>query len=262
MGRRKDPEKNNRAEALETSTETTVASAGGLQAVAFLAAGLAHELSNTLGQILSIADLARLTGNPDDPQTRDFRRIVDACLHGRDVIEDTMKLLDRREAPLEPLSLECVERQIDQLIRSSIPSDRSLTLQVVGAPPDFTASRTHITQILVNLVSNAAQATASGGSIDITINEALFDSPLALSPEGTLKPGTYLSLCVTDNGRGIPPTAIKRIFEPFVTTREGQGGTGLGLAVVQHLAGLYRGGVEVTSKPGTGTAVTVYLASG
>ncbi|MEL7023826.1 MAG: ATP-binding protein [Pseudomonadota bacterium] len=261
MGRRKDP-KERTARSAETSTDTTVASAGGLQAIAFLAAGLAHELSNTLGQILSIADLARLTGESDSPQTRDFSRIVDACLHGRDVIEDTMKLLDRREAPLEPLSLESVERQIDQLIRSSIPSDRSLTLQVVGAPPDFTASRTHITQILVNLVSNAAEATGSGGSIDITINEALIDEPLTLSPEGILNPGTYLSLCVTDNGRGIAPTAIKRVFEPFVTTREGQGGTGLGLAVVQHLAGLYRGGVTVTSKPGTGTAVTVYLASG
>ncbi len=256
----KDPEKERREIAAE-NTDPMVAGAGGLQAVAFLAAGLAHELSNTLGQILSIADLARLTGPTAEPQQEDFERIVDACLHGRDVIEDTMKLLDRREAPLQPLSIEALQKQIERLIKPSIPSDRVLTLQAVGAPPDFSASRTHITQILVNLVSNAAEATKPGGTIDITVNEALIDEPLALTPTGILPPGSYLSLAVTDNGRGIEENAIPRVFEPFVTTRDGRGGTGLGLAVIEHLASLYQGGVTMHSKPGSGTCVTVYLGT-
>lgn len=261
MSRRKEPYEG-RPGSDPMQAELTVAGAGGLQAVAFLAAGLAHELSSTLTQVLSIADLRRLNSQPDSPEHRDCERIVDACLHGRDVIEDTMKLLDRREAPLKPVSLDTLRRQVDRLIRPSIPLDRRLTLQAVGTPPDFSASHTHITQILVNLVSNAAEATDDRGSIDITVNEALVEEDIATVNGDTLPCGSYLALTVADNGRGIPQGAIERVFEPFVTTREGQGGTGLGLAVVQHLAKLYCGGVTIDSKPSIGTTVTVYLASG
>ena len=214
-----------------------------------------------MAQISGLAEVSRqFAGVPRETRS-DLEKIVAACMYGRDVIDETMQLLDRRVAPLSPVDLEKLKKQAERLIRPSIPSDRVLSVDARSAPPGFRASSTHITQIIANLVSNAAEATGSGGSIDIALNDAHLEQPTITATGETLQPGEYLAISVTDDGRGIAEEAVGRIFEPFVTTREGSGGTGLGLSVVAHLAALYNGGVTVHSKVGSGTRVTVYLAS-
>jgi CheY-like chemotaxis protein len=124
---------------------------------------------------------------------------------------------------------------------------------------DFVYSNaTQIRQVVLNLLRNSEQAIAEGGviTVTLTVKEFYGNSEHGLKD---LTPGNYLVLEVQDNGIGIGPETIERIFEPFYTSRKTKGGTGMGLAVVHSIVNGSRGHISVQSVPDVGTTFTVYL---
>jgi signal transduction histidine kinase len=119
-----------------------------------------------------------------------------------------------------------------------------LRTEISPSLPSALADPQHITQVFSNLIQNAAQAVAPGGTVTVSAREA----------------GDEVAICVADDGPGIPDADMPRVFQPFFTTKHI--GTGLGLSIVQRILAAHGGRCEVGRGPDGGAAFTVYLRSG
>ena len=119
-------------------------------------------------------------------------------------------------------------------------------------------NKTQLTQVLTNLVLNAAHATGNRGTIEVTLGQA---RPSAAEAEKLeiAAGAAYLTLAVADNGTGMDAATVARIFEPFFTTKPLGEGTGLGLSVVFGILRGWQGAIAVDSTVGTGTVFTLYI---
>lgn len=223
--------------------QTRLAEAQKLAEIGELAAGVAHNMNNVLGTIAVKAELLR-TAAPGRVQ-----RIADdltaAVQQGAGVLALLSRYAGLVSAPtLENVSLRTLaEGALDYVLVQAARQDIAVDLQV---DPDLRAhadaNRLH--QILLNVLLNAVQAMPIGGSITIS---AAAEAP------------GRIALSITDTGLGIAIAHLEKLFTPFFTTRGGEGGTGLGLATSRTMARQMDGDIQVVSREGQGTTVTVVL---
>jgi signal transduction histidine kinase len=129
-----------------------------------------------------------------------------------------------------------------------------LAFKCKGQLPEICADPDGIQQLVLNLVTNALAATPPKGCIEIAVDTALY------SPGGVHGSETpALRLSVKDNGCGMSPEVLNRLFEPFFTTRHEQGGVGLGLAVARSIVTAHGGEIKAESGLGQGSVITVLL---
>ncbi len=211
--------------------------------LAQLALGAAHEINNPLLGILSHLELERREA--DDER----REEIDQCIEGAKRISLAVRgLLDyARPGPLT-LSKVSLRRLADETLNfvGHQPMFRQIELQNCIPPdlPAITADSNQLSQILMNLLLNAAQATAPGGRITILADKVKF--------------AEFIELRVRDTGSGIPADILPHVFEPFFTTKRGRG-TGLGLSITQSYVRSHGGEIQVESIPGYGTTVRVTM---
>jgi CheY-like chemotaxis protein len=124
--------------------------------------------------------------------------------------------------------------------------------------PDVLADPSQIHQILMNLITNAADASEGHGTIRVEVDVATVALPL-VGVSGEVRPGEYVCLVVADDGSGMDAATLDRIFDPFFTTKAPGKGTGLGLSVVHGIVKSHGGGLVVTSSPGAGSRFEIYL---
>ncbi|GAB4259136.1 MAG: hypothetical protein Kow0092_07150 [Deferrisomatales bacterium] len=250
---------------LETSTDITerraledrLREAQKLQAVGTLAAGVAHDFNNIVAAILGNAELAlgAAAGNPR-VATR-LRRIVESSERARDVVAELLAFCRQEAGPAHPVdTARAVERALT-LLRSAKPARVALREQVDTAAGRVLADPVRIQRIVVNLVTNAYQATAEqGGTVEVRVE----GPKTAAAPPGRADgEGRWVRIAVSDTGPGMDEEVRGRVFEPYFTTREVGQGSGLGLAVVHGTVTGLGGEVAVDSAPGRGTRFTVWL---
>jgi CheY-like chemotaxis protein len=146
-----------------------------------------------------------------------------------------------------------------KLLAASLPSNIEMHQDIAAEESKILGDPTHISQIILNLCTNAYHAMMETGGIlrvslteiDLTGEETWQDFPLA--------PGRYLRLSVSDTGKGMSPEVQAQIFEPYYTTKKIGEGTGLGLAVVHGIVTSCNGAIRVSSSPGQGAIFQVYL---
>ena len=146
-----------------------------------------------------------------------------------------------------------------QFLRASIPSTIEIKVDIATNWDHILAAPVEVQQIVMNLATNASHAMQEkGGILEIILTDIDFtpDSPV-LEPD--VMPGEYLQLTVKDTGVGMEPDVMKRVFEPFFTTREVGKGTGMGLAVVYGIVKTLQGTITVESTPGSGSTFRVFL---
>jgi signal transduction histidine kinase len=213
-------------------------------ALAQLALGAAHEINNPLLGILSHLELElRVTEDPE------HRQEIEQCIAGTKRISTTIRGLINyaRPGPLQ-LSRISLERLVNDTLTflQHQPMFRNIRLETKFPPdlPSITADSNQLSQIVMNLLLNAAQAMKEGGHIAISAEKVKFQDALELR--------------VQDTGSGIPADILPHVFEPFFTTKRGQG-TGLGLSISQAYVRSHGGDIKLESLPGRGTTVTVNL---
>lgn len=212
-------------------------------ALAQLALGAAHEINNPLLGILSHLelDLKNATG--------DRRAEIEQCIDGAKRISSTLKGLLNYARP-GPLVLSKIS--LHRLIADTLaflenqPIMRGKRLQNNVSPdlPLIRADSNQLSQVLMNLLLNAAQATPDGGSISVSASRLTYVESLEIR--------------VSDTGCGIPPDILSHVFDPFFTTKRGKG-TGLGLSISQAYVRSHNGDIRVDSVVGRGTTVTITL---
>jgi signal transduction histidine kinase len=215
-----------------------------LATIGQLAAGVAHELNEPLGNILGFAQLAdKADGLPDKPR-RDIAKIIDACLFSRKVVSK-LKLF-ARQMPAQRTTVDLNKMITEELFFiESRCTKQGVTLQQELDPelPTFEADSGQLYQVLVNLAVNAVQAMPDGGVLTIR----------------TRNLGDRVALGVSDTGVGMSDEVKDKIFVPFYTTKEVDQGTGLGLSVVHGIVSAHGGTIDVVSAPQTGSIFEVCL---
>jgi two-component system, NtrC family, sensor histidine kinase HydH len=219
-----------------TAAEAAVRRSERLAALGQLSAGLAHELRNPLGSIKGSADLLARSASQKDPIAKELAEIISV------EVDRTNSLVTRFldfARPLEPRrELADVTEVIDRAVnRAKVDVSRNYSdsLPRLAIDPEL------MEQVFLNLVTNAAQASAPGDPLTIRTREV--DGQAEVS--------------VIDRGCGIPPDKIETIFNPFVTTK--QNGVGLGLAIVAKIVDGHGGKMSVESEPGKGSTFRVLL---
>jgi CheY-like chemotaxis protein len=145
------------------------------------------------------------------------------------------------------------------LLRSSIPTTISIVDDIDPNSKNIMADPTQIHQIVMNLCTNAYHAMeTTGGTISVSLHTT-FISPDDRKMLFHLKPGEYVELTVSDNGEGISPDVIDKIFDPYFTTKEVGKGTGMGLAIIHGIVNEYGGTITVESELGKGTTFHVFF---
>ena len=212
-----------------------------------LAADIAHEISAPLSNLVVFAQLLRDDMAAEDERREDVANIVAEALHCREVLASLQGFARQREPQWQETHLhEVVQQALKELEPRIREAGLAVPTAVSPSLPPLLADPQQLCQVVVNLVTNSLEAVAGRpGEIALTAHLEADGQAVALS--------------VKDNGRGIAPELQPRVFQPFVTTKEGQAGAGLGLAVVHGVVEVHGGTISLESEPGQGTTVTLRL---
>jgi len=232
------------AEEYNSKLQEQLRHADRLATIGQLAAGVAHDMNEPLANILGFAQLAKKTPEIPKQAAGDLDKIVDNCLHAREVIRKLLTFA--RQAPPQAARVNLNQVVTDGLYflesrctKAGVEVVRRLDPNL----PEITADPSQLHQALVNLVVNAVQAMPEGGKLTIETRAA----------------ADWVSLSVQDTGIGMSEEVQKNIFTPFFTTKGASQGTGLGLAVVQGIVASHGGKIRVESELGSGASFEIQL---
>ncbi len=225
-----------------------------MEAIGQLTGGVAHDFNNLL-QAIGI-NLHVIDSRSDDERiTGPARLALQAVERGATLTQHLLAFSRRQQLRPIPVDVAGLVERISRLLGRTL--GQSVRIEVEVAPGLWAAmiDPTQLEMALLNLALNARDAMPGGGTLWITAA----NRTVAADAVPNLSAGDYVVLRVCDTGTGMPAEVAARAFEPFFTTKEVGRGTGLGLSMVHGLATQSGGGVELDSRPGRGTTVTLYL---
>src|SRR5438309_2758878 len=235
-----------RAEAERRKAET-------LEQLGLLAGGIAHDFHNLLTAIIGNISLASVLLPPDAEMAERLDDAKNASLRARDLAQQLLTFA-RGGAPIKKAA--SLGKLIQDTVSFSLRGTHSLSEFHFG--PDLWSAEIdpwQISQVIGNLVVNADQAMPNGGILKVACDNFCYDTSDAVIPD--LIPGDYVRVRIRDEGVGIPEKYVKRIFDPYFTTKPK--GNGLGLATAYSIIKNHNGLMTVESQVHVGTTFTIYL---
>jgi PAS domain S-box-containing protein len=231
--------------------EEEILKAGKLESVGILAGGIAHDFNNILTAITGNISLAMRDVKPADAI---FRRLADAesaCMRAKDL---TYQLLTFSKGGAPVKKTVSISEIIEDSARLALAG--SNVRCTISMPDDLLPADVdegQISQVINNLLINAVEAMPGGGVITVRAENLTAGKGDALP----LAYGRYIKISIQDQGTGIPPGHLQKIFDPYFTTK--QKGSGLGLAICYSIVKKHDGHISVESVLGSGTTFSIYL---
>ncbi|NLE37226.1 MAG: two-component sensor histidine kinase, partial [Pirellulaceae bacterium] len=228
-------------------TEETLRRAERLASIGTLAAGIAHEINNPLGAITLSVDAVRLSADHDNREeivAMAMKNIQVSALRCGRIVKSMLQFARDEATRKADADFAAIASRAHHMARSfARERDVRLELDVAENLPLVRINPTEMTQVCVNLLFNAVEASSPGGVVLMRLRAT----------------GEVLRMNVVDQGRGIPAEEIDHVFDPFYTTKGEQGGTGLGLSITYGIVQQHGGTIDVESKPGRGTTISISL---
>jgi signal transduction histidine kinase len=226
-----------------------LAQAQKLTALGELVSTTTHEFNNVLTTIINYAKMG-LRHADNATREKAFEKILSAGQRAAKITTGVLGFARNRSTSLEPTDLARVIDDSLTLLDREMMKYRIRIEKQIEPTPEAWANGNQIQQVLLNLLINARQAMPNGGQVTVRL---AFDSVTEM-----------IELSVRDTGCGMPPETLRKIFDPFFSTKSGpdasgKGGTGLGLSMCRDIIEAHRGRIRVDSTPGRGTAFTIKL---
>ena len=225
-----------------------------LESLSILAGGLAHDFNNILTAVLGNLSLARMRSKGEPELQSVLENAEKATLRARDLTQQLLTFA-RGGSPIKKV----------MSLKDLITETARFALHGSSVKPEFhiapdlwsaLADEGQISQVLNNLVINAVQAMPDGGRLRIAAENLQLHQ--SITDQGVrIRPGRYAKITITDEGVGIPPEVLPKVFDPYFTTKKT--GTGLGLASCYSIIRRHEGYITLKSQVGQGTEVAVYL---
>jgi PAS domain S-box-containing protein len=233
-----------------------------LESLGVMAGGIAHDFNNLLTGILGNAMLALEDLAQDDEVRAKVSEIERAALRASELTNEMLAYAGKAQVAVSPLDLNGLVREMSRFLETVLSKKTVMVYRFADDLPGVLGDSTQIRQVVMNLITNGSEALGDQGgtvSVETRIEEVDGATPLADHVGGTLVPGSYIALSVTDTGSGMDEATLARIFDPFFTTKFT--GRGLGLAAAIGIVRSHGGALSVQSEPGSGTVFTVFLPS-
>ncbi|ASV38874.1 hybrid sensor histidine kinase/response regulator [Pseudomonas sp. NS1(2017)] len=231
-----------------------------MEAVGQLTGGIAHDFNNMLTGIIGSLELLRRRvsrGKLDDLDSLIDLGVTSAN-RAAGLTHRLLAFSRRQSLDSKPVEINQLVTSMGELLQRSINESIALDMRLTGQLWTAEADPNQLESALLNLVINARDAMPNGGSLTVETTNRHLDSVFTAA-YGTLKPGDYVELSVSDTGCGIPESVMGRVFDPFFTTKPIGQGTGLGLSMIYGFARQSHGHVTIHSEVGKGTTVSLFL---
>ncbi|WP_437593824.1 ATP-binding protein [Sorangium sp. So ce1000] len=231
-----------------------------MEAVGRLAGGIAHDYNNLLAIILNYTSLVMEELDEQSPVQKDLAEIKRAAQRAASLTRQLLTVSRRGLAQPVVLDLREVVRGMDGALRAAIGGAIDLAIALGPSGCRVLADAGQLEQVVMNLALNARDAMQGGGRLSIEARAVRVGAAGSLhDAHPAVPPGRYARLVVSDTGSGMSDDVRTRAFEPFFTTKPRGKGTGLGLATVYGIVKQWHGHIELSSRPGEGTRVEIYL---
>ena len=229
-----------------------------MEAMGTLAGGIAHDFNNILGAILGYGELAQKVASEGSVARRYVDNVMQAGGRAKALVERILAFSRSGVGEHGPVNVQAVIEETLELLAASPVPGVHLEKHLHAGDAAIVGDATQLHQVAMNLCTNAVQAMEDGGVLEVRLDREEVTKDRTLS-HGSLRPGAYVRLGVSDTGRGIPPRVLDRMFDPFFTTKGVGEGTGLGLSLVHGLVADLGGAIDVRSTVGRGTTFTIWL---
>ena len=241
-----------RAEAERNALEAQLRQAQKMEAIGQLTGGIAHDFNNILTSIVGYVTLAaeRDCTASDAKLAGYLEQATRSCRRARDLIQQMLTFSRGQRSERRPVDLNKLVAESARLLHSSMPATLDLQTTNGGSVPPVSLDPVQAEQVLLNLCINARDALQGHGRVQIGVRHTRHAAVCA-SCKG-LVDGEFVELTVSDNGSGIAPEVMERIFEPFFSTKEVGKGSGMGLAMVHGIVHDHGGHLIVETRPGEG----------
>ncbi len=230
-----------------------------MEAVGTLAGGIAHDFNNILAAIIGFTEMVVDDVSDKKDVQEKMEQVLKAGLRGRELVRQILTFSRKTPAEFRVVPLGPLIRETFRLLRASLPTSISMSLNLEADQEAVYADSSQIQQVLMNLCTNAAYAMReAGGKLEISLGRVTLgpNDPL---PEADTPPGDYVVISVRDTGVGMDEAVKEHIFEPFFTTKPRKQASGLGLSVVYGIVKSHKGSIMVLSEPGKGSVFRVFF---
>ncbi|WDP88377.1 MAG: response regulator [Desulfobacter sp.] len=256
---------------LSTAEDTTkkinlkkqLAQAQKMEALGILSGGIAHDFNNILTSIINSAELA-IDDVPENSMTRkDLERVLSAGRRGAALVKQILTFSRPGHVRFRKMNISRVVADAMALVETSLPGNIEVVTDIGQNEFWCQGDATQIHQVVMNLCTNSFQAMGGmGGRLEVMLRDRVVEN--GNTSDTGIKPlnvpeGNYVALTVSDNGPGIDPEILDKIFDPFFSTKGKNIGTGLGLSMVHGIVQGHNGGISITSRPFDRTRFTILI---
>lgn len=230
-----------------------------LQAVGQLASGLAHDFNNILSAIMGYTEMAKMDIPENNSAKEYLSQVLNASRRAQDLVEHILTFASEHKLESKPLDLKNIVDGIIPFLSPSIQGTVEITKEFPDAPCTVMGDQTKLKQMLLNICTNANHAMGEkGGHLTISLKPVEIKNNIH-SSDNAPESGHYIKMSIKDTGPGMDDGVLKRIFEPYFSTKGNGMGIGLGLSVVQGIVKSHGGSINVRSMPGKGTTFEVLI---
>ncbi len=230
-----------------------------MEAIGNLAGGVAHDFNNILSGIIGYTQLIKKNSPRESKVYPYVEQVLKASERATGLVRQILLFSRKTKSEKIPMDIGLIAKEAIELLRASIPSTIEIRYHFSKDLKPISADQTQIHQVFMNLCSNAAYAMkAGGGCLEITLDAVIVTKEGENGLEDLAK-GEYIRLSISDTGQGMNNETLKKIFEPYFTTKQIGDGSGLGLATVHGIVKDHGGIIRVESEEGVGTVFRLYF---
>ncbi len=230
-----------------------------MEAVGQLSGGIAHDFNNILTVIMATADLIKHSLHEDQLELAcDVDELQAAAKRGTELVKHLLGFSRQTQIEQRPTDLGSVVQPLSKTLQRLLPEDIEIRVITPEHTPIVRVDPGTIEQMVLNAATNARDAMSGGGVLTIEVRDTWIDEEHR-ARHGWGQPGHYVSIIVSDTGKGMDEQTVQRAFEPFFTTKPTGVGTGLGMAMIYGLVKQQDGFVDLRSAPGRGTTLQMYF---
>lgn len=230
-----------------------------LEAIGKLTGGMAHDFNNLLGIIIGNIDLALRKTSDEEKLRKRLDTAKSAAERGAELTKRMLAVARRQPLQPEPASVNDIISEVAGLLPRTLGPDIEMRLDLAEKLPPVLIDASGLENVFINLAINARDAMPNGGEFSIVSKQERLDHNNFMVRRNLVPEGEYIHIVVTDTGTGMSRETLNHAFEPFFSTKEKGKGSGMGLSMAYGFVKQSNGYIDLTSEPGAGTYIDIYL---